>query len=64
MVKINIIIILFCILFVVLVLHHHRYFDKSYQDDTIYPDIAIRLPLPQMKFQKWKLRNRKLKIKN
>jgi len=55
--------VLFCLLFCVLFLNHNRYFDKPYQDDTIYPDIAIRLPLPQTEFPKWKLRNRKLKIK-
>ena len=63
MIKINITIILSCILFVGLVLNHNRYFDKPYKDGTIYPDIAIRLELPKTEFPKWKLRNRRLKEK-
>lgn len=61
MIKINLILLLFCLLFGLGVLNHSGYFNKPV-DPMVYPGIAIKYTQEE-KFLKWKLRDRSLKRK-
>lgn len=63
MIKLHLVILLFYGLVIFLVLNHFRYFDKPYDGRSIWPDCAIELKLPAYKVNKWKVRNRDLKLK-